>query len=103
MNKSKYTSETTVDLQFNETMEKLYSKYGEEMMRIEGQSEEETARWFLPLDMLAMPVVDDSERLVGMLTFDDAVDIVEEMPANVVQRILSLMHLLKVCIHYSFH
>ena len=40
--------------------------------------EEETARWFLPLDMLAMPVVDDSERLVGMLTFDDAVDIVEE-------------------------
>lgn len=38
MNKSKYTSETTVDLQYNETMEKLYSKYGEEMMKIEGLS-----------------------------------------------------------------
>ncbi|GAB3707400.1 magnesium transporter [Corynebacterium nasicanis] len=40
--------------------------------------EEATARWFVPLDMLAMPVVDESERLVGMLTFDDAADILEE-------------------------
>ncbi|PFG27527.1 Mg/Co/Ni transporter [Corynebacterium renale] len=39
---------------------------------------EETARWFLPLDYLAMPIVDDSDRLVGILTFDDAQDIVEE-------------------------
>lgn len=39
---------------------------------------EETARWFLPLDILAMPIVDDSGRLVGILTFDDAVDIVED-------------------------
>ncbi|MGV0394963.1 magnesium transporter [Corynebacterium uberis] len=39
---------------------------------------EETARWFLPLDYLALPVVDDSKRLVGILTFDDAQDIVEE-------------------------
>ncbi|AGF71292.1 magnesium transporter [Corynebacterium halotolerans] len=38
---------------------------------------EETARWFLPLDLLAMPVVDDSRRLVGILTVDDAQDIVE--------------------------
>lgn len=39
---------------------------------------EETARWFLPLDLLAMPIVDDSKRLVGLLTWDDATDIVEE-------------------------
>ena len=39
---------------------------------------EATARWFVPLDMLAMPVVDESERLVGVLTFDDAADIIEE-------------------------
>lgn len=38
---------------------------------------EETARWFLSLDFLAIPVLDDSDRLVGMLTFDDAHDIVE--------------------------
>ena len=39
---------------------------------------EETARWFLPLDILALPIVDDSHRLVGLLTWDDATDIVEE-------------------------
>lgn len=39
--------------------------------------EEETARWFLPLDLLAIPVVDDTDRLVGILTVDDAHDIVE--------------------------
>ncbi|MDY3128274.1 MAG: magnesium transporter [Corynebacterium sp.] len=39
---------------------------------------EETARWFLPLDFLALPIVDESRRLVGLLTWDDATDIVEE-------------------------
>lgn len=39
---------------------------------------EETVRWFLPLDMLALPIVDDSYRLVGLLTWDDATDIMEE-------------------------
>lgn len=38
---------------------------------------EETARWFLALDLIAMPVVDESGRLVGILTVDDAHDIVE--------------------------
>ena len=39
---------------------------------------EETARWYLALDWLALPIVDDSLRLVGLLTWDDAVDITEE-------------------------
>lgn len=39
---------------------------------------EETARWFLPLDLLALPIVDDSDRLIGLLTWDDAADIVEQ-------------------------
>ena len=43
-----------------------------------GADAEETARWFLPLDILALPIVDDSHRLVGLLTWDDATDIVEE-------------------------
>ena len=43
-----------------------------------GDDAEETARWFLPLDMLALPVVDESHSLVGLLTWDDATDIVEE-------------------------
>ena len=43
-----------------------------------GADAEETARWFLPLDILALPIVDESHRLVGLLTWDDATDIVEE-------------------------
>ena len=39
--------------------------------------DEETARWFRALDLLALPVVDDSTRLVGLLSIDDAVDILE--------------------------
>lgn len=38
---------------------------------------EKTARWFLPLDLLALPIVDKEQRLVGILTVDDAQDIVE--------------------------
>ena len=38
---------------------------------------EETARWFLPLARLAMPVVDSENRLVGIFTFDEAQHIVE--------------------------
>lgn len=40
--------------------------------------DEETARWYMALDLLAMPVVDDSTRLVGILTVDDAQDIIED-------------------------
>lgn len=40
--------------------------------------DEETARWFRALDLLALPVVDDSRRLVGILSIDDAVDIIED-------------------------
>lgn len=40
--------------------------------------DEATARWFLALDFLALPIVDDSDRLVGVLTVDDAFDIVED-------------------------
>ena len=38
---------------------------------------EETARWFLPLALLALPVVDSGNRLVGIFTFDEAQSVVE--------------------------
>lgn len=38
---------------------------------------EDVIRWFLPLDLLAMPIVDKDDRLVGILTVDDAQDIAE--------------------------
>ncbi|MDN5789702.1 MAG: magnesium transporter [Micrococcales bacterium] len=51
--------------------------------RIEGISaladEEESARRMLALDLAAAPIVDSEGRLVGVLPWDDAVDILREM------------------------
>lgn len=38
---------------------------------------EPAARWLLSTDMLAVPVVDDDDRLVGIFTYDEAQDLVE--------------------------
>nr|WP_275581494.1 magnesium transporter [Amphibacillus cookii] len=40
--------------------------------------QEEVARTLQELDLLALPVVDSESRLVGIITFDDAMDILEE-------------------------
>jgi len=42
------------------------------------QDQEEVARMFERYNLVAAPVVDDGERLVGVLTFDDVVDVIEE-------------------------
>ena len=40
--------------------------------------QEEVARMFSKYDFLAMPVVDGEGRMVGIVTFDDAMDVMEE-------------------------
>ena len=40
--------------------------------------QEEVARLLQDLDLLAVPVVDRESRLVGIITFDDAIDVLEE-------------------------
>jgi magnesium transporter len=40
--------------------------------------QEEVARMFERYNLIAAPVVDDDERLVGTITFDDIVDVIEE-------------------------
>jgi magnesium transporter len=42
------------------------------------EDREEVARMFERYNLVAAPVVDDDERLVGVLTFDDIVDVIEE-------------------------
>jgi len=42
------------------------------------QDQEEVARTLSDYDFLAIPVVDAEQRLVGIVTFDDAMDIIEE-------------------------
>jgi magnesium transporter len=40
--------------------------------------QEETARLFEHYDLVAAPVVDEQERLVGVITIDDVVDVIEQ-------------------------
>jgi magnesium transporter len=40
--------------------------------------QEEAARLFRSYNLVSVPVLDESERLVGVLTFDDIVDLIEE-------------------------
>lgn len=40
--------------------------------------QEEAARYLQTLDFLALPVVDKENRIVGIITFDDAMEIIEE-------------------------
>ncbi len=42
------------------------------------QDQEEVARTLSDYDFLAIPVVDSEQRLVGIVTFDDAMDVIEE-------------------------
>jgi magnesium transporter len=42
------------------------------------EDQEEVARMFERYNLVAAPVVDENERLVGVLTFDDIVDVIEE-------------------------
>ncbi|MCC6775251.1 MAG: magnesium transporter [Hyphomicrobiales bacterium] len=40
--------------------------------------QEDVARMFERYDLVSAPVIDESERLVGVITFDDIVDVIEE-------------------------
>lgn len=42
------------------------------------EPEEKASRKLKQLDLLALPVVDDNDRLMGMITFDDAMQAIEE-------------------------
>jgi magnesium transporter len=54
-----------------------------ESISVKAQSErEEAARRFLSHRLIAMPVVDEEDRLVGILTMDDALDIIDEEDAE---------------------
>jgi magnesium transporter len=50
------------------------------------QDQEEVARIFADYDVVALPVVDESNQMVGIVTVDDIVDVVEEETTEDVQK-----------------
>jgi magnesium transporter len=51
-------------------------------------SQKEVATVMKRYDLLAIPVVDREERLVGIITFDDAIDVVEEEATTELQKLV---------------
>ncbi len=53
--------------------------------------QEEAARQFKKYDFTAMPVVDNEKRLVGIITVDDIVDIIEEETTEDMEKMAAIM------------
>ena len=53
--------------------------------------QEEVARQFKKYDFIAMPVVDNEERLVGIITVDDVVDIMEEEATEDIEKMAAIV------------
>jgi len=52
-----------------------------------GADQEEAARLMQRYDLLALPVVDDSNRLVGIITYDDLLDVLEDEATEDIYRL----------------
>ncbi|MCR4834044.1 MAG: magnesium transporter [Butyrivibrio sp.] len=53
--------------------------------------QEETARMFQKYDFTAMPVVDNENRMVGIITIDDVVDILEEEATEDIEKMAAIL------------
>lgn len=53
--------------------------------------QEEVARQFKKYDFTSMPVVDNEDRLVGIITIDDVVDILEEEVTEDIEKMAAIM------------
>lgn len=54
---------------------------------------EEVSQMFSKYDLLALPVVDDEERLVGIVTVDDALDVMEEEATEDIEKMAAIRHI----------
>jgi len=67
------------DLVMAESVEKIEAIMSKKPISVSTDTDqEEVARTLQELDLLAIPVVDREDRLVGIVTIDDAVDVLEE-------------------------
>lgn len=52
---------------------------------------EDVANKFNKYDLIALPVVDDEERLVGIITFDDAIDVIQDEATEDIEKMAAIM------------
>ncbi len=51
---------------------------------------EDVANKFNKYDLIALPVVDDEDRLVGIITFDDAIDVIQEEATEDIEKMAAI-------------
>jgi len=54
---------------------------------------EDTARLFQKYDLVSLPVVDSENRLVGIVTVDDIVDVIEEEATKDIEQMAAMQHI----------
>lgn len=52
---------------------------------------EDVAQMFSKYDLSALPVVDNDDRLVGIITFDDAMDVIEEEATEDIEKMAAIL------------
>ena len=57
---------------------------------VTADNQEDVARMFTDYDLLALPVVDHEERIVGIITVDDAVDVIEEEATEDMEKMMAI-------------
>ena len=55
------------------------------------EDKEEVANRFNKYDLLAIPVVDDENRLVGIVTFDDAIDVMQDEATEDIKKMAAII------------
>ncbi len=55
------------------------------------EDKENVAQMFSKYDLSALPVVDDENRLVGIITFDDAMDVLEEEATEDIEKMAAIL------------
>ena len=75
--------------EFEDVLEDIMNK--EPIYLSSRMDQEEAASIFKHYDVLAMPVVDSESRMVGMVTFDDLVDVLEEEATEDIQKMAAIL------------
>lgn len=55
------------------------------------EDKEKVANKFIKYDLMAIPVVDDENRLVGIVTFDDAIDVISDEATEDMEKMAAIM------------
>ena len=54
------------------------------------EDQENAARLLEEYDLLALPIVDNSEKLLGIITYDDAIEVIREEETEDLEKLMAI-------------